>query len=81
MHPHRQLQLCLPGVSVFLDVEDLKDIGALERYIKESAVVLILLSKNYFASRNCLREARAAALEGKPLSLVHEADPRCAPSI
>ena len=28
----RQLQLCLPGVSVFLDVDDLADIGALEEY-------------------------------------------------
>ena len=26
----RQLQLCLPGVSVFLDVDDLNDISALE---------------------------------------------------
>ena len=26
----RQLQLCLPGVSIFLDVDDLEDISALE---------------------------------------------------
>jgi hypothetical protein len=26
----RQLQLMLPGVSIFLDVDDLEDIGALE---------------------------------------------------
>ena len=26
----RQLSLLMPGVSIFLDVDDLKDIGALE---------------------------------------------------
>ena len=51
-HVRRQLQLCLPGVRVFLDVDDLKDTGALESYIKHSAVVLIFLSKNYFCSLN-----------------------------
>ena len=51
-HVCRQLQLCLPGVRVFLDVDDLKDISALESSIEQSAVVLIFLSKNYFGSRN-----------------------------
>ena len=51
-HVCRQLQLCLPGVRVFLDVDDLKDISALESSIEQSAVVLIFLSKNYFSSRN-----------------------------
>ena len=66
-------------MRVFLDVEDLTDIGALEHYIKQSAVILVLLSKGYFGSRNCLREARAAAASDKPLTLVHEADLRCEP--
>ena len=52
LHVFRQLQLCLPGVRVFLDVDDLKDISALESSIEQSAVVLIFLSKNYFRSRN-----------------------------
>ena len=76
-HVYRQLQLCLPGVRVFLDVDNLKDISALESSIEQSAVVLIFLSKNYFGSRNCLREARASASMAKTLALVHEADPRC----
>jgi len=54
---------------------DLKDIGALEQYINETAVVLIFLSKGYFFSRNCLREARASASRSKLLTLVHETDP------
>ena len=62
-----------------MDVEDLKDISAIERHVEQSAIVLILLSKNYFGSRNCLREARAAAASDKPLTLVHEADLRCEP--
>ena len=66
-------------MKVFLDVEDLTDIGALEHYIKQSKGILIILSQGYFGSRNCLREARAAAASDKPLTLVHEADPRCEP--
>ena len=49
---HRQLQLCLPEVRVFLDVDDLKDISALEAHIEQSAVVLIFLSRNYLCSHN-----------------------------
>uniref|UniRef100_A0A7S0J4D0 TIR domain-containing protein n=1 Tax=Calcidiscus leptoporus TaxID=127549 RepID=A0A7S0J4D0_9EUKA len=71
----RQLQLCLLGASIFLDVEDLVDISALEKYIETSAVVLIFISKGYFLSRNCSRELRATALAQKPTVLVHEADP------
>ena len=69
------LQLCLLGVSIFLDVEDLEDISALESYIEASAVVLIFISKSYFLSRNCQRELRATASAMKPVVLVHEADP------
>jgi len=70
----RQLQLCLPGSHIFLDVDDLKDIDSLERYIDESALILIFLSRGYFKSRNCLREARSSMEKQKPLVLVHEAD-------
>ena len=41
----RQLCLLLPGVSVFLDVDDLEDIGALEEYIEKSQVIMIFVSK------------------------------------
>lgn len=70
----RQLQLCLPGIRVFLDVDDLKDISALETYISQTTVSLIFLSDGYFRSRNCLREAYASLEKSKPLVLVHEAD-------
>jgi len=72
----RQLQICLPGVHIFLDVDDLVDIGNLEAYIAQSAAVLLFLSKGYFHSLNCLREARAAMANDMLLVLIHEADPQ-----
>ena len=43
----RQLCLLVPGISIFLDVDDLEEISALERYIDETAVIIIFLSKGY----------------------------------
>ena len=62
----------LPGASVFLDVDDLEDIGLLEEYIEASGVVMIFVSQGYFKSPNCLREVRCAVSKVKPLSLVHD---------
>jgi hypothetical protein len=59
----RQLQLLMPGVIIFLDVDDLQDISNLENYVRKSGVVLYFLSKRYFSSRNCLREVRASIEE------------------
>jgi len=52
-----------------------QDIGALERYVDETMVVLIFLSRGYFLSRNCLREVRATMERNKPVVLVLETDP------
>ena len=68
----RSLQRLLPGVRIFLDVDDLQEIGDLERYVDETALVLIFLSKGYFNSRNCLREARAVQSKRKPITLCQE---------
>jgi len=70
----RQLQLHLPGIKVFLDVDDLRDIGALETSVEKSMVVAIFLSRGYFTSHNCLREVAACSAKSKPIVLVHEAD-------
>jgi len=70
----RQLLLLLPCMKVFLDIDDLEDVGELERYIRQTTVILIFLSRGYFASRNCLREAHAAQQLAKPLCLVLEMD-------
>ena len=62
----RQLQLLMPGVIIFLDVDDLQDIGNLENYVRQSGVMLFFLSRRYFSSRNCLREVRASVDFAKP---------------
>ena len=68
----RQLCLLLTGVSVFLDVDDLEDIGALEEYIEKTGLIMIFVSKGYFKSKNCLREVKATLKMRKPLSLMHD---------
>ena len=68
----RQLLAYMPGLAVFLDVDDLEDIGELEAYIEQTAVMLIFVSKGYFKSKNCLREIRCSVDSGKPLVLMHD---------
>ena len=68
----RQLSLLLPGVSIFLDIDDLESIDKLEEYIEQSQVTMIFVSKGYFKSNNCLREVRCAVAKKKPLTLVHD---------
>ena len=70
----RQLQRLVPGASIFLDVDDLADISKLEEYIDQTAVVLLMLSRSYFASRNCMREVEQSVKQKKRLVLLHEAD-------
>ena len=48
----RQLIIMLLGVSVFLDVDDLRSIDALEEHIGESAVIMLFVSKGYFLSKS-----------------------------
>lgn len=71
----RQLQRLLPGAEIFLDVDNLADISKLEEYIEASGVIVVILSRQYFASKNCLREIRAAVRLRKRILFVHEADP------
>ena len=68
----RQLMLLLPGVSIFLDVDDLESIDLLEDYIDASAVVMIFVSQGYFNSGNCLREVERTVSTDKPIALVHD---------
>jgi hypothetical protein len=71
----RQLQLLLPGVRVFLDVDDLVSIDELEAYMEASAASLILLGSDlYFRSANCLREVVAAQRLGRAPICVHDSD-------
>ena len=55
-----------------------QDISKLERYVGESASVLLFLSRGYFKSLNCLREVRAfvaAKRADQGLILVRETAP------
>ena len=73
----RQLQLLLPGIRIFLDVDDLQRIDELESLVGSSAALLVLLgSRAYFRSHNCLRELRTAIGSGRPLLLVHDREAR-----
>ena len=49
----RQLQLLLPGVKIWLDVDCLDDVGKLEESVQESLTAIIFCSRGYFASKNC----------------------------
>jgi hypothetical protein len=70
----RQLQLLLPEIKVFLDVDDLTEMDALETHVQSSQTVLVFLSRGYFFSHNCKRELAATIQFQKPIILLHEAD-------
>mmetsp|Transcript_10259 Transcript_10259/g.27318 ORF Transcript_10259/g.27318 Transcript_10259/m.27318 type:complete len:316 (+) Transcript_10259:108-1055(+) len=67
----------IPGVRLFLDVEDLDNaggIGALEQIVGRCGGLIVFLSDGYFASKNCQRELTAAVDQALPLVLVRERD-------
>jgi len=55
----------VPDFSVFLDVDDLKDISNLGKYITRAKAVLIFCSDGYFVSKNCMIELQASVKQGK----------------
>ena len=80
-----QLIALVPGLRVFLDVDDLSDIGALEPLIDATDVVLVFLAgsqtsdgarSDYMRSANCLRELRRAVAQKKRIVFVRETDPQ-----
>jgi hypothetical protein len=68
------MQLLLPGIRVFLDVDNLESIDLIEEYIEQSQVIMIFLSKGYFFSKNCMREVEHTLKARRPIALVHETD-------
>ena len=69
----RLLEL-MPEVSVFLDVEDLKSLSDLEGYVERSQAVLVMCTKGYFRSRNCMRELITSVRLERPLIVLLELD-------
>ena len=70
----QRLMDTLPGLQVFLDVDDLEEIGALEDYVDKSDVILVLATRGYFESRNCLRELQFAVKAKKQIICMIEPD-------
>lgn len=55
-------------------IDDLENLEDLEEYVSQTAVMLLLLTRGYFGSRNCMRELAAMFRLTKPHILVHEVD-------
>ena len=70
----RQLQLLVPEMKIWLDVDFLDDVGRLEEAVATAANFIIFLSKGYFESQNCRRELYAALAADRPMIAVQEAD-------
>ena len=70
-----RLRRHLPGLAVFLDVDDLEDTNAIPTYVEASVVFLAFVSDGYFQSNACLNELRAACKLERPLLLVYEISP------
>jgi len=64
----------IPDLHVFLDVDDLKEIGDLEKYVDQTKVVLTYCSRGYFDSRNCMRELCQAVRRKKPMIALIDPD-------
>ena len=59
---------------MWLDVEDLTDISALEEAVDASWTLLILVTAGYFQSRNCMRELVRCVATDTPRIAVVERD-------
>jgi len=62
----QRLLAMMPGIRVFLDVDDLRS-GRGGEDINRSNVVLVFISSGYFSSQNCMRELLRAVATGKPI--------------
>ena len=65
----------LPGVKIFLDVDNLVE-GRGAESVDEASVTLIFCSDGYFRSRNCMRELLRAIFKRKPMIALLESDPK-----
>jgi len=70
----RMIQQYLPGINIWLDVDSLTDISNLEESVAEAARFVLFYSKDYFKSKNCVREVKAAVQKEKPITIIFETD-------
>jgi hypothetical protein len=66
----RKLQLLLPSMQIWLDVDHLKVISTLDQEVATAAVLVIFASKGYFKSKNCRTELYAALNLKKPIVVI-----------
>eukprot|EP00966_Prymnesium_polylepis_P271978 6283893-Prymnesium_polylepis.1 len=64
----------LPEARIWLDVDDLGVISALERYVERVGRVAVLCTDGYFVSANCMRELVCAVRLGKPMIALVDPD-------
>ena len=64
----------IPELSVFLDVDDLEEIGDLEGYIERTTTILVYCSRGYFTSKNCMRELVSSTKMRKPIIALIDSD-------
>jgi hypothetical protein len=65
----------MPEIRVFLDVDDLEDIGALDKYVEVTSCVLVFCTQGYFESKNCMIELRSAVSMHKRILPLMDTDP------
>jgi hypothetical protein len=70
----QQLREMMPYILVFLDVDNLEDIGGLDNYIAHSSVILVYCSSGYFQSKNCMRELVSSTIRKKPVIALVDSD-------
>ena len=71
---HTILQLMFPSLKMWIDVEQIKDLGpdGLKKAVGNCEVLLVFLSKGYLASKFCRLEIAAAMKNKLPFILVRE---------
>ena len=69
-----KLNLALPILKIWLDINNLHDVSKLEDSVSESAIFILYYSKGYFRSKNCQRELYTAVKMEKPVIVLHEGD-------
>ena len=72
--PRSLIYTLLPALISDVDVDGL-EIGDLEKYIAASGCVMVMVSKGYFDSKNCMRELRSAVNEDKLIVALMDPDP------
>ena len=77
---HEALVRSLPGVhesDVFLDSNNLRDLNKLEDHVRESDVLILLLTEKVLSRPACLLELYAAATHNVPIIVLRCEGPSC----